>query len=114
MTLIQVLLTLLIVLFAMMSGVAFRSQLGVRLFAFFLWSTAIAFVLFPYLTTRIAQRLGVGRGADLLFYLALFGGFHAFLVLYMRTRRLQRKLTAVVRVMAIRDAQGPTPAAHRP
>jgi hypothetical protein len=46
----------------------------------------------------------VGRGTDLLLYIALFAGIHAFFLLYLRMRRLERKLTEQIRANAIRDA----------
>ena len=33
--------------------------------------TGIVFVIFPETTNRLAHRLGVGRGADLIFYVAI-------------------------------------------
>lgn len=105
MTSIQVILIALSLLAAIVGSFAFQSRLGYRLLGVIFFVTASGFVIFPNSTTKIAHALGVGRGADLLLYVALFAGIHAFLLLYLRTRRLERKITELIRAMAIRDAQ---------
>jgi hypothetical protein len=72
--------------------------------AAFFFVTATGFVVFPDTTSNIAHALGVGRGADLLLYLAVLAGIHSFLLLYLRTRRLERRMTEQIRALAIRDA----------
>jgi hypothetical protein len=105
MTSIQVILIVLSLLAAVLTSFVFQSRLGARLLAVFFFVAASAFVLFPDSTTRIAHTLGVGRGADLLLYLALFAGIHAFLLLYLRTRHLERKVTELIRAVAILNAE---------
>jgi len=92
---------------AIVASVAFRSRLVYRILAVFFFLTAAGFVLFPDSTTTIARKLGVGRGADLLLYLLVFAGVHGYLLLYIRTRKLERKLTMVVRASAISSAKEP-------
>jgi len=89
---------------AILSGVVFRSRLTYRLVAMVLFLAAACFVLVPDATTEVARRLGVGRGTDLLLYIALPAGVHAFLLLYLRTRRLEVKLTEQIRAAALKDA----------
>jgi len=105
MTSIQVILIVLSLLAAVLASFVFQSRLGGRLLAVFFFVTASVLVLFPDSTTRIAHALGVGRGADLLLYLALFAGIHAFLLLYLRTRTLERRVTELIRAVAILNAQ---------
>jgi len=93
------------VIATILGSVVFRGKLAYRLLAIVLCSTAILFVLFPDLTTVIAKSLGVGRGTDLLLYVSLVSGVHAILLLYRRTRDLERKITEQIRAMALRDAQ---------
>jgi hypothetical protein len=90
---------------AILASIAFRSRLVYRLLAVVLFLAATVFVLFPDLTTVIAKSLGVGRGADLLLYVSLIGGIHIVLLLYRRTRELERRMAELVRAAAIRDAQ---------
>lgn len=85
----------------------FRTKLSDRLLGLLLLSVAWFSILLPEYTTRVANLLGVGRGADLIFY--FFGVFTLFAltVLYTHIRELNRQLTALVRHQAIRDAVAP-------
>ena len=71
-------------------------------------------VMRPNIATRIANLVGVGRGADLIVYLALPGLLMMIFLLFARTRELNAKLTAVVREYAIRDARLPQPVDNAP
>ncbi len=86
----------------------FRSKLLDRLLGLSLLGVAWFAILLPDYTTRLANLLGVGRGADLIFY--LFGLFtvFVFVILSTHTRTLSRQVTALVRHQAIRDAVVPT------
>ena len=66
---------------------------------------AIFFILFPDYTNIIATKLGVGRGADLLFYLCILLFIFIILKLFARIRRLEKKLTEHVRQTAKSEAQ---------
>ncbi|MBS1760609.1 MAG: DUF2304 domain-containing protein [Bacteroidetes bacterium] len=85
----------------------FRSAL-VDLIILSLFSiAAIFFILYPDETTVIANKLGVQRGADLLFYCCIL--FFLFIVvkLFARVRRLEQKLTEVIRQRAKDEATVP-------
>src|SRR5580700_7357476 len=88
-----------------LGSIAFRTKLAYRLLAVLLCLTAIVFVLFPDLATTVARSLGVGRGTDLLLYVSLVAGIHAILLLYRRTRELERKITEQIRATALRNAE---------
>lgn len=105
MTTIQAILILLSLGGGIFASVIFKSRLGYRLLILFFFVTATAFVLFPDATNVIAHRLGVTRGADLLLYLMVFAVIHGFFLLYLRSRKLERKTTELIRALAIRDAQ---------
>lgn len=90
---------------AVLGGALFRAKLIHRLVVIALCFSAIVFVLFPDVTTMIAHSLGVGRGADLLFYVSLMAGGQIVLRLYRKTRDLEKKITEQIRAMALRDAQ---------
>jgi hypothetical protein len=64
----------------------------------------IFFILFPEYTNKIAKELGVGRGADLLFYSCILFFLFIILKLFARLRRLEEKITGLVRQQAIKDA----------
>jgi small membrane protein len=103
---IQVILIFFSLLAAVLGSMAFRAKLICRLFAALLPCLALVLVILPDLTTDLARTLGVGRGTDLLFYATFFAAVHIFLLLYARTRRLERKLTESIRALAIQRAGG--------
>ena len=105
MTSIQGILIACFVMATILGSIVFRTKLAYRSLAVLLCLTAIVFVLFPDVTTVIAKSLGVGRGTDLLLYVSLIAGVHAILLLYRRTRELERKITEQIRAMALRDAR---------
>jgi small membrane protein len=65
---------------------------------------AVVAVLFPPMLTRVAQIVGVGRGADLLLYglTITFLGFVA--ASYRRMRGLEQNVTTLAREIALREA----------
>ncbi len=70
-----------------------------------LWIAAAIAIAEPDLTVVVARALGIQRGADLIFYLAILGMFIGFFVMYVRMRHLDEGLTAVVRRLAIVEAR---------
>lgn len=66
---------------------------------------AVVATLWPKLTGRVADALGIGRGADLVFYCAVVVMMIGFWVTYMRLRYLRRELTLLVRHIAILQAE---------
>ena len=68
-------------------------------------TAGIILVLFPELTNRIAHVLGVGRGADLVFYLSILFFFFIILKLYSRVRKLEQSFTKMVRENSIAAAK---------
>jgi small membrane protein len=65
------------------------------------------FILFPNITTQIANLFGVGRGTDFLFYLFALFIMYVISLLYIRLRDQDRKITKLTRALAIRDALSP-------
>jgi hypothetical protein len=67
----------------------------------------IVFVIDPELSTRIANFLGIGRGADLIFYLFIIASLFYAVATRSRLRRMEIQLTELVRRDAIsRPIQG--------
>jgi small membrane protein len=58
-------------------------------------------VIFPDITSRVAQLVGVGRGADLVTYLAIVVVMFVLLHYYMKFVELQRQVTELTRELAI-------------
>jgi small membrane protein len=79
-------------------------RIGFTLFCLF----GVIAVLYPSLMTWLANRVGVGRGTDLLLYiLTVVFGFFA-LNTYLRFKDAERRMTRLVRAIAIRDAVPPS------
>ena len=72
-----------------------------------IWMGGTLLILRPGLTTSISSFLGIGRGADFVFYLAVVSGLYALLALYRRVRHMEITLTELGREQAIRDATAP-------
>jgi small membrane protein len=68
------------------------------------WAAVGVVVLVPNATNTVARFLGVGRGADAVFYLSLVGLSYAFFRLYLRLRHLEQELTLLVRRLALQEA----------
>ncbi len=61
----------------------------------------IVLVIDPALTTRIANWLGIGRGADLLFYLFIIASLFYVVATRSRIRRLEGQVTRLVQQNAM-------------
>ncbi len=77
-----------------------RSALIDLLVLFAFSGLAIFFILFPEYTNRIANKLQVGRGADLLFYICILFFLFIIMKLFSRIRRLEKTITELVREQA--------------
>lgn len=71
------------------------------------WAAAAVLVMKPQVTQWFALRLGVGRGADAVFYVAIVGLSYAFFRLYLKTRSQDQEITKLVRALALRDTPPP-------
>ena len=67
------------------------------------WGCAGLLVVFPNATQRVANFVGIGRGVDLVIYLALLILFSALFYLIVRVERIERDITKIVREMALED-----------
>lgn len=81
---------------------ASRSQ---GLFWVFLWLTGAAVIAIPSFVNRLANVLGIGRGADLILYLTALIGIFLARCFYFHQRRLEAILTQLVRRDAIQNAK---------
>jgi hypothetical protein len=65
------------------------------------WAAVGVFVMAPGITQWFAGILGVGRGADAVFYVSIVALSYAFFRIYLRSRQLEQQLTLLVRKLAI-------------
>jgi hypothetical protein len=68
----------------------------------------IVLVVFPELSTRVANFLHVGRGTDLIFYLAVLAGLFVASNFYFRFKRQEAALIELARRSAIDHARPPS------
>ncbi|HTP89800.1 MAG TPA: DUF2304 domain-containing protein [Bryobacteraceae bacterium] len=81
-----------------------RSRASDGVVIFLLFGFAALLVLRPTVATWLANLVGIGRGVDLITYLAIPGLALFVLLLFARIRELNAKLTALVRENALADA----------
>jgi hypothetical protein len=79
--------------------------LKLRLFRCAAWTTAALGISDPELLQTVANRIGIGRGADLVLYLCVLAFLGASLYFYSRYVRLQRQVTDIMRHLAIQSAR---------
>jgi hypothetical protein len=79
----------------------FRFKIWDRLIILMVCATGAVAVLNPDLANAMAHRLGVGRGADLFFYLTVPGLGVIAMLLFSRIRELEARQTMLVREIAI-------------
>jgi hypothetical protein len=82
-----------------------RNALTDRLLILVILALGVLFVLWPDLTTRIANFLGIGRGADLLTYLFVVLSLFLFVYVISEVNRLQRTVTGLAREIALMSAK---------
>ena len=105
-----------ILLLAGLSAIGFfiflrRNRLPFHIITVFLLLGAGAVaVVMPDLTSEVAQLVGVGRGADLVTYIAIVAVMFVLLHYYSKFVELQQKLTELTREMAIIRAETQKPA----
>lgn len=65
------------------------------------WLAALAGILLPKTTTRIASLFGVGRGVDVIVYLSLALLFYLVFRIYVMIEDLRHEVTFLVRQIAL-------------
>lgn len=105
MTGIKILLTTGVAFIAVYFFIRLRNSIFDMFILMLLIAAAVVFILFPDITNDIANRLGVGRGADLIFYTSILIFWFVILKLYARIRKLEQIITQVVRKDAIDEAE---------
>lgn len=70
-----------------------------------LWLAVAGVVLRPETASIVARRLGVGRGADVVVYLALAAVFYLLFRLLARLEDHERQITRLTRELALKDLE---------
>lgn len=94
--------------------VRLRSTATDRLTYLLLAALGVTLVLQPEITNRAAARLGIGRGADLVFYFFIIFCLFHFATTAATIRRLQRDVSTLTRSLALlnRTPRDPTSPPH--
>ena len=66
---------------------------------------ALIGILLPATTTKIASFFGVGRGVDVILYLAVSLLFYLVFRIYVMIEDIRREITKVVRMVALMDTR---------
>ncbi len=69
----------------------------------FFWLIASLVVIFPEVTVWPANYLGVGRGADLVVYLALIFIFYLMFKFLLRIEKMEKNITLMVRENSLNE-----------
>jgi hypothetical protein len=85
-----------------------HSRLLERTCAVLLFSGIVFAIVFPDITTRAANVLGVGRGTDLVFYVSFFLFFLVINMAFERIGQLQRRVTILTRTLALMSVVTPS------
>ena len=83
---------------------AARTRAWKRLILVALVALAIVSILYPELTTRVANLVGVGRGTDLLLYILTAVFLYVVVGFYLKFRDVERQLTILARRYALDEA----------
>ena len=85
-----------------------------RLMRSVVWSAAMLAVLNPTQVTRLANLLGIGRGADIILYTVTLAFLSGAFFFYAQHLRLERKLSRLAGYIALQGAErGGIDQAHR-
>lgn len=105
MTSIQVLLVAGLIFIGIYMYVRLRSSIiDILLIVLFMF-IGVALVFFPDFANRLAHWLGVGRGADLVFYISILFLLFLVLKLYARIRRIEQQLTEIIRKKSVEEGR---------
>ncbi|HEU0065067.1 MAG TPA: DUF2304 domain-containing protein [Flavisolibacter sp.] len=101
-----ILLGLLLLLFTYIINKLKNGWVDLLLFTVLILTGAI-FIIVPDWTIYIAHTLGVGRGADLIFYFSIILFWFVIVKMYSRIRRLEQIMTEIVRNDALSKTASP-------
>ena len=68
------------------------------------WLIVSVVVWIPDITNIIANFLGIGRGADLVFYISILALFYLIFRIYIKIEKIERNITRLTRDDSIKNA----------
>ncbi len=108
MTIIQIILLAVFILGAVSALIRYKrgevGLYGVIIWILF-WVSACAVVIWPDATFYFSNKLGIGRGADLIVYLALVLLFFLVFRLLISVEKQRREITVLTRLLSLKDIE---------
>ncbi len=86
-----------------------RKPLPARVLGLLLGSALSVFIVFPDWSDVVAQQFGIGRGVDMVLYVAQVLWAHMLIRLYISHKALSQRVTELTRALALSSAQIPKP-----
>ncbi|RYG21515.1 MAG: DUF2304 domain-containing protein [Chitinophagaceae bacterium] len=83
----------------------FRKHALSRMIMILISLLGVVFVLFPSLSSKLAQYVGVGRGADLIIYVFIVFSFLYNIYMYAKLRIIQQDQTEIIKNIALQNAR---------
>ena len=71
------------------------------IFWMLVWISIIIISIIPGITGILSQKLGIGRGIDLIIYVSIIVMFYLIFRLYVKLETVEREITAIVRKVAL-------------
>ena len=106
--LIQIILSIFVIVALINTWQRFKSKeiTSLALLVWILFWGIVALVVWrPGLSTELANFLGVGRGADLLFYFSIALLFYLFFRLTVKMEKMERNITKLVREISFKKEE---------
>jgi hypothetical protein len=82
-----------------------ETGIGGLLIWIFFWAAAGVVVIWPDATFYFSRKLGIGRGADLVVYVAIVLLFFAVFRLVVVQEKQRREITRLTRLLSLKDAE---------
>ena len=104
MTLIQIILFIAVFLLLLIYIRFFKNQILQRMFFILIFASGIVAVALPEMTNKVANFVGVGRGADLLLYLMVVIFYFTFIIIYRKIEDIKERQTDIIRQITLQNA----------
>ena len=100
----QVILVIILIIFGLYVF-RLRTVLTDRIILLLLACGGLVLVIYPDLSTRLANSIGIGRGTDLILYVFILFSLFYFVGISSDLKKIERQLTEVVRAQALQHPQ---------
>ena len=96
----QVILVIILIIFGLYAF-RVRTVLTDRIILVLLACGGLVLVIHPDFSTRLANRIGIGRGTDLILYVFILFSMFYFVGISSELKKIERQITQVVRAQAL-------------